>query len=142
MKNIYTEPFDNETRNVQMNKSFNQNDDYNIDNHPVTVEMANEYYDFIEGKRRYLSYKDTLTMGQLEKLRLLYEFKKDEELYYQNIEQEQEAPAEKKFKQDQVFKPHPMLPVKVINKQKKPRTTKWARTRRYGTLQLKIRELN
>ena len=66
MKNIYTDPFDNETRNVQMNKSFNQNDDYNIDNHPVTVEMANEYYDFIEGKRRYLSYKDTLTMGQLE----------------------------------------------------------------------------
>lgn len=129
----------NKTGTYQMVKSFN-NSDYNVGNHQVTLDMANEYYEFMEGRRRYLSFKDTITMGQLEQLRLLYKFKTDCTDVYDDLENCQ--PLEKKWKQDQVFRPFPVYkPVTVVKAVKKPRTTKWERTRRHGVLQLKIREL-
>lgn len=105
--------------------------------HPVTNEMANEYFDWMDGKRRYLSFKDTITQGQLDKLRTLYEYHKDQELY---AFIEQVDPVEKKFKEDQVFHMGkvPSKPIKA-KQANKPRKTKWVRTRHHGVLQLKLR---
>jgi len=130
-----------QTGNYQMVRSFNDSD-YNVGNHPVTLEMANEYYEWMEGRRRYLSFKDTITMGQLQQLRLLYQHKKDFGPFEDN--EEPEEPVEKKFRQDQVFRPFPKFNQPIFKpgkNTKTPRTTKWERTRRYGTLQIKIREL-
>lgn len=107
--------------------------------HFVSDEMAQEYYDFMEGKRRYLSYKDTITQGQLDTLRTLYEFTKDNEIYNFIEEPELKEPAEKKFKQDQVFHKGivPSKPEKP--KENKFRNTKWKRTKKHGVLQLTLR---
>ena len=107
--------------------------------HFVSDEMANEYYDFMEGSRRYLSFKDTITQGQLDTLRTLYEFRKDNEIYNFIEQKDTELPAEKKFKQDQVFHKG-IVPTKPVqDKKKKLRNTKWKRTRKHGVLQLTLR---
>jgi len=107
------------------------------DEHIITEEMANEYYDWMDGKRRYLSFKDTITQGQLDRLRILYEFHKDQALY---AFIEQEDPVETKWKEDQVFHMGKVPPKPVKAKQaNKPRKTKWTRTRHHGVLQLKLR---
>jgi len=107
--------------------------------HPVTLEMANEYYDWMDGKRRYLSFKDTLTMGQLETLRILYEFHKDQEIY--NFV-EQLNPQEQRFKEQQLFHMGTVPKKEKIKGPNKPRKTKWTRTRLHGVLQLRLRELD
>lgn len=102
----------------------------------ITEDMANEYYEWMDGTRRYLSFKDTLTTGQLDKLRILYEFKKDNELY-SFIEQ---TDPEEKFRKQQIFHVGQFPPTKPKQKPKL-RKTKWVRTRHHGVLQLRLREL-
>ena len=55
--------------------------------HEVTNEMAEEYYAYMEGRRRYLSFASTVTMGQLETLRQLYDNKKYMEQFIQKRDQ-------------------------------------------------------
>jgi len=108
--------------------------------HFVSDEMAQEYYDWMEGKRRYLSYKDTITQGQLDTLRTLYEFTKDNEIYNFIEQVDINEPAEKKFKQEQVFHKG-IVPSKPVTQKQKPkfRNTKWKRTKKHGVLQLTLR---
>ena len=107
--------------------------------HPVTEDMVNEYSDWIDGTRRYLSFKDTLTMGQLEKLRILYEFKKDNEIY--NFIEQVDLSPEQRFKDQQIFHIGKVPAKPKAKGPNKPRKTKWVRTRHHGVLQLRLREL-
>jgi len=108
--------------------------------HLVSNEMAEEYYDFMDGKRRYLSYKDTITQGQLDTLRILYEFREDNKIYnFIEEKQELDEPSEKRFKAQQVFHKG-IVPGKPTPVQKpKLRNTKWKRTKKHGVLQLTLR---
>ena len=121
--------------------------------HDVTNEMAEEYYAYMEGRRRYLSFASTVTMGQLETLRQLYDNKKYMEQFEQvQIEQEEEEEepnakriqTEKKWKENQQI---PNIEPKMFRKDNQtkaksgPRNTKWTRVKRHGVLQLRLREL-
>jgi len=106
--------------------------------HHVSLEMANEYYDWMDGKRRYLSFRDTITQGQLDKLRMLYQFKIDNEIY-SFIE---DKDPEEEWKKQQVFHMGKVPPKPKLKGPNKPRKTKWVRTRHHGVLQLRLRELD
>jgi len=118
--------------------------------HEVTDEMAEEYYKYMEGKRRYLSFSDTVTMGQLETLRQLYENK----LYIDQMItvplEELEEPPSKRCQTEEKWKSQQTIPniEPVWFKKQKPlkspsgsRQTKWTRVKRHGVLQLRLREL-
>jgi len=115
--------------------------------HDVTQPMAEEYYDYMDGNRRYLSFADTITMGQLETLRELYENKK----YMDQFEEAEFAePTPKRRETEEKWKSQqriPQIEPLMFRKEKEtktkagPRNTKWTRVKRYGVLQLRLREL-
>lgn len=143
MKKEYEDPFVYKPNTTyQMIRSYNDESDFNYEDHPVTTDMMNEYIDFIDGKRRYLSFKDTITMGQLQKLRRLYEFNEQTKSLLADIEQQDEE--EEGFKKKQKYPVPQYMPVpKAKAKVKAPRKTKWKRYKdRYGVYQLSLRELD
>jgi len=125
--------------------------------HEVTDEMAEEYYAYMEGNRRYLSYADKVTMGQLETLRALYENKKEMDQLHEAtfcLQIEDDDPEncypskrrniEEQWKQQQQIpniEPKMFRPGKPPKVPSGPRQTKWTRVKRHGVLQLRLREL-
>ena len=81
--------------------------------HDVTNEMAEEYYAYMEGRRRYLSFASTVTMGQLETLRQLYDNKKYMEQFEQvqiEQEEEEEEPNAKRIQTEKKWKENQQIP--------------------------------